>query len=173
VRFGFRDYDPEVGRWTAKVPIGFEGGQTNIYNYCYNNPILYIDRIGLRSVVEDGPRYGNWCGGNWSGGIDTSTNCGVNGSAPPIDSLDECCKNHDLCYERCVNNGSCNETSELCFEDCDNQLDKCAMNLGDIPSYWESPPPRMNKFYARWYQIGVKIFFHLKNHSKYSGNCAQ
>ena len=26
VRFGYRDYDPEVGRWTAKDPIGFAWG---------------------------------------------------------------------------------------------------------------------------------------------------
>ncbi|MBK9066626.1 MAG: RHS repeat-associated core domain-containing protein [Gemmatimonadetes bacterium] len=25
VRFGARDYDPAVGRWTAKDPVGFEG----------------------------------------------------------------------------------------------------------------------------------------------------
>jgi len=26
VRFGYRDYDPDTGRWTAKDPIGFSGG---------------------------------------------------------------------------------------------------------------------------------------------------
>ena len=26
VHFGFRDYDPATGRWTAKDPIGFAGG---------------------------------------------------------------------------------------------------------------------------------------------------
>ena len=33
VRFGARDYDPELGRWTAKDPIGFEGGQATLYIY--------------------------------------------------------------------------------------------------------------------------------------------
>ncbi len=28
VRFGYRDYDPETGRWTAKAPILFAGGDT-------------------------------------------------------------------------------------------------------------------------------------------------
>ena len=32
-RFGARDYDPEVGRWTAKDPIGFAGGDVNLYGY--------------------------------------------------------------------------------------------------------------------------------------------
>ncbi|GAB7078888.1 hypothetical protein JCM14635_05610 [Megalodesulfovibrio paquesii] len=31
VRFGYRDYDPEVGRWTSKDPIGFEGGSLGLF----------------------------------------------------------------------------------------------------------------------------------------------
>ncbi|MFP3960574.1 MAG: RHS repeat-associated core domain-containing protein [Spirochaetaceae bacterium] len=30
LRFGARDYDPIVGRWTAKDPILFRGGQVNL-----------------------------------------------------------------------------------------------------------------------------------------------
>ncbi len=46
-RFGFRDYDPAVGRWTAKDPIGFDGGDTNLYAYVANNPVSYTDPSGL------------------------------------------------------------------------------------------------------------------------------
>ena len=46
VRFGFRDYDPETGRWTAKDPIGFSGGDANLFGYCLNNPINYTDPVG-------------------------------------------------------------------------------------------------------------------------------
>jgi RHS repeat-associated protein len=31
IRFGARDYDAEVGRWTAKDPLLFDGGDTNPY----------------------------------------------------------------------------------------------------------------------------------------------
>ena len=30
-----RDYDPESGRWTAKDPIGFAGGDANLYGYVW------------------------------------------------------------------------------------------------------------------------------------------
>jgi RHS repeat-associated protein len=47
VRFGYRDYDPDTGRWTAKDPILFAGGDTDLYGYCLNNPINLIDPDGL------------------------------------------------------------------------------------------------------------------------------
>jgi RHS repeat-associated protein len=47
VRFGYRDYDPDTGRWTAKDPIGFAGGDTDLYGYVQNNPMNYIDSNGL------------------------------------------------------------------------------------------------------------------------------
>jgi RHS repeat-associated protein len=47
VKFGYRDYDPETGRWTAKDPIGFAGGDTDLYGYVADNPVNLIDPDGL------------------------------------------------------------------------------------------------------------------------------
>ena len=46
-RFGARDYDPETGRWTAKDPILFDGGDTNLYVYVGSDPANYNDLLGL------------------------------------------------------------------------------------------------------------------------------
>jgi RHS repeat-associated protein len=47
VRFGARDYDAETGRWTAKDPILWAGGQANLYVYVGNDPTNRIDPLGL------------------------------------------------------------------------------------------------------------------------------
>jgi RHS repeat-associated protein len=52
VRFGARDYDAETGRWTAKDPIRFEGGQANIYIYVGNDPVNAIDPSGLGEIYN-------------------------------------------------------------------------------------------------------------------------
>ena len=46
VRFGARDYDPVVRRWTSKDPIGFDGG-VNLYAYGANDPVNRSDPSGL------------------------------------------------------------------------------------------------------------------------------
>lgn len=49
-RFGARDYDPEIGRWTSKDPIGFRGGDTNLYGYVLSDPVNFVDPLGLIQV---------------------------------------------------------------------------------------------------------------------------
>ena len=51
VRFGYRDYNPDIGRWTAKDPIVFAGGDTDLYGYCLNNPNNLIDPNGLKGGI--------------------------------------------------------------------------------------------------------------------------
>jgi RHS repeat-associated protein len=51
LRFGARDYDPHTGRWTTKDPIGFEGGDANLYAYVGSDPINYIDPTGFDRYV--------------------------------------------------------------------------------------------------------------------------
>jgi RHS repeat-associated protein len=52
VRFGARDYDAETGRWTSKDPIGFAGGDSNLFGYVFGDPINLIDSTGLKYAEE-------------------------------------------------------------------------------------------------------------------------
>jgi RHS repeat-associated protein len=61
VRFGARDYDPVVGRWTTKDPTLFGGKQANLYVYVGNDPVNKSDPGGLWYVDL------NFTGGVWAG----------------------------------------------------------------------------------------------------------
>jgi RHS repeat-associated protein len=52
VRFGARDYDPRTGRWTSRDPIGFTGGDTNLYGYTFADPVNFIDPSGLDPLTR-------------------------------------------------------------------------------------------------------------------------
>jgi RHS repeat-associated protein len=44
--FRLRWYDPATGRWLSKDPIGISGG-LNLYAFCGNDPVNYMDPWGL------------------------------------------------------------------------------------------------------------------------------
>jgi RHS repeat-associated protein len=58
VRFGARDYDPETGRWTAKDPLWFRGGDANLFAYVGNVPVNAMDPTGTKPVERVGGALG-------------------------------------------------------------------------------------------------------------------
>lgn len=48
-----RFYDPQVGRFVSEDPIGFEGGDVNLYGYVWNNPQNFTDPMGLDGWGND------------------------------------------------------------------------------------------------------------------------
>ena len=44
--FRARWYDSETGRWLSNDPIGISGG-LNLYAFCANNPVCFVDPMGL------------------------------------------------------------------------------------------------------------------------------
>ncbi len=50
VRLGARDYDPEIGRWTSKDPIRFDGG-INLFEYSKSDPVNFVDPTGRNPLT--------------------------------------------------------------------------------------------------------------------------
>jgi len=48
-----RAYSPNIGRWLSQDPIGFAGGETNLYKAMHNNPLIYVDPSGTIFGVDD------------------------------------------------------------------------------------------------------------------------
>jgi RHS repeat-associated protein len=71
VRLGARDYDASTGRWTAKDPLLFAGGDTNLYSYVGNSPLNFVDQAGTTSGFTslDGP--GGFVAVGFGGGMDS------------------------------------------------------------------------------------------------------
>jgi RHS repeat-associated protein len=67
-----RYYDPKTGRFTTKDPIGFNGGDVNLFRYVGNNPVNDTDPyglIGIDSVLkwlgkQPAKQIGKWFGKN-------------------------------------------------------------------------------------------------------------
>lgn len=78
VRFGARDYDPSVGRWISKDPIGFDGGQTNLYVYVADDPVGQTDAAGTGPLDLLGCILG---GGSLSGCLSDERDRICNGAA--------------------------------------------------------------------------------------------
>ncbi|OEU66809.1 MAG: hypothetical protein BA863_07070 [Desulfovibrio sp. S3730MH75] len=51
--FDYREYDPAIGRFITPDPIGLAGGDVDIYGYCLDAPINFVDRTGLAGKSEE------------------------------------------------------------------------------------------------------------------------
>lgn len=165
----FRDYNPTIGRYLEGDPIRMEG-KLNIYSYVANNPLRWVDPLGLDKTVWwntgggrnpiNGPTNGNWGGKCWSGG---TYSCGGNpdGSALPTDSADACYMAHDKCYEQpsCTTAGKSSGGSAL--RACDARLVQCLKNLPKNPKDWPSPPRTGTERDSQSYKNGaIWLFSH-------------
>ncbi|TIH14876.1 hypothetical protein D0S45_12095 [Marinifilum sp. JC120] len=199
VHFGHREYDPSSGRFITPDPIGLEGGDVDVYGYCHDDPVNFIDRVGLKKESEekeeedyitdsvfdvdptekirkmnssplkwggkgrslfDGPKYGKWGGGKYSGGVDG----GKVGSAKPVDSSDEAYRKHDLEYERIKNMptlGDVNEEQKKRIQKADEELVKDLEKLDSDSSKWTKPAKDSERKNAELYRKGAISWFSM------------
>ena len=49
----------DLGRWQEPDPIGFKGGDYNLYRYVKNMFVVMIDPSGLKLTIGTGPELDN------------------------------------------------------------------------------------------------------------------
>ena len=133
-------------------------------------PLLFADPFGLdrtiwrggpgRWMFSDGPRNGNWCGGDWSGGKVPSQNGGKDGTLPPLDSVDSCCNVHDNCYAKCEK--SPKGLQDACYIKCDRELVGCFRSLDDDCTKWPNPPRKNTEGDSQLYRDDAMRLFNKK-----------
>lgn len=76
IHFGYREYDPATGRFISPDPLGYAGGDVDLYGYCGDDPVNFVDRLGLfdeSSSADDGK---SESGASGSGGGSRSSSSG-------------------------------------------------------------------------------------------------
>ena len=155
----FRDYDPSIGRYVQSDPVWLKGG-LNTYGYVSMMPLSRSDRFGLK---DDGgsTRWGNWCGKNWSGGKNDPVI--PSNPAGPIDSVDECCMEHDYCFakfECYTKNCKLPDGAKEGKTECNKVFVECLDKLrGKAPENWPKPPKRERETDAYMFCQKAKWWF--------------
>ncbi|ADV45613.1 hypothetical protein Nitsa_0342 [Nitratifractor salsuginis DSM 16511] len=77
--FGFREYDAFTGKWTAKDPLLFGGGDSNLYGYVLGDPVNLVDPWGLTDVNSGGGGGAGFMAGFGGANVHFHINCSSNG----------------------------------------------------------------------------------------------
>ena len=137
VRFGARDYDAEVGRWTGKDPMGFKARDTNLLSYAGNDPVNRVDPggrdagtlsgwlAGAAAASEEILRLlGDWAaaGGETTAGAAVALGCGA------VFMSDTVAKDIDIPFPPPTHPDYCKAVKTHCIAACSES---------SLPGEWE------------------------------------
>jgi RHS repeat-associated protein len=153
-----RYYDTGNGRFLSRDPLGFGGGDLNLYAYVRGNPVTGIDPLGLDGTANSTPEvnmepwyaYGHFGGPGWTGGSSTKGSTG-DMSIEPIDSMDALFWEHDKAYA--------SGDSKIRHQ-ADEKLYKSLKELETDPNEWDIKAPNANK--AKEYRSEAIAAFNIK-----------
>ncbi|MBI3200663.1 MAG: RHS domain-containing protein, partial [Myxococcales bacterium] len=117
-RFGARDYDPTVGRWTAKDPIGFAGADLNLFLYAEAEPVGRVDPFGLADcpAINQQQLCKSLCealGNKVKNDCLKASNCAPpKPPEPPDDCNQECAEDGLEAEQACKQKGGCTDAYE-------------------------------------------------------------
>jgi RHS repeat-associated protein len=182
---GAREYDPVVGRWVEKDPIGFEGGTTGLYEYVGNGPVGRVDPSGLRdgdwyatvdvvgaAAIAEYNGWSRFLNQEFAGRIYTlpgggfSYSPGVLGSdgvANPLDSTVLNGRGIRVVGDWHTHGGFDPRFASEVFSSKDNELSRVDMKLQDCPgwmSFLGTPNGRVGIFHPR---TGEEHYFQGRN----------
>ena len=83
--YRFRYYSPLFKRFISEDPIGFSGGDVNLYRYVGNSPVNWVDLLGLDPIVINPPNH--WIPSTPPGEVNPVLKCHVNPHRDPIENL--------------------------------------------------------------------------------------
>jgi RHS repeat-associated protein len=124
VRFGFRDYDPAIGRWTAKDPIDFAGGDVNLFGYVQNSPVSLTDPEGKMAPVVGGVILVGGVGTLAAFTVCMDQCMGLPGHCPPNDTSKEWRLKFSRCTRLCA-------TPSILWEYISDPLGSAAKTIGE------------------------------------------
>ena len=81
LHYGFRQYDPQLGRWHVAEPLADQMPGISTYAYAYNNPTTHVDLLGLSPGYSGGmmSTEANSIQRNYLAGVDNAIATGLAG----------------------------------------------------------------------------------------------
>jgi len=147
-----RYYQPRLQRFVAEDPIGFSGGDVNLYAYVADNPLMYTDPSGLSKLIECGGgctvriesdphkgRHAHWECRNGSSGCIKPDGSPCESSGPPPNRIRKCLQ--DDGFLQCKDNRGFTQQLNDAWNNFNDWMQQNYPRPGKTPSPMPMPLP--------------------------------